>query len=128
VALSEGGTLFVGGIERAGGPGSKAFLAQRTPAGEWIELILPDPEGLRGVNDILIASDNTIYLACMGENYQPMGTLVRARPVGVGKEINTFPGGLLQVAEDGNGDIYAVGFRRDERTGAETAVMFRKSP
>ena len=128
VALSENGTIFVGGIERAGGPGSKAFLVQRSADGLWTDLILPDPEGLRGVNDILIASDNTIYLACMGENYQPRANLVHAQPGGVWKEISSFTGGLLQLGEADNGDIYAVGFRRDESNGTEVAVMFRKTP
>ena len=128
VALSENGAIFVGGIERAGSPGSKAFLTQRTANGLWADLILPDPEGLRGVNDILIASDNTIYLACAGEDYNARGSLLHAQPTGVWKEINSFSGGLLQVAEADNGDIYAVGFRRHESTGTETAVMFRKTP
>jgi hypothetical protein len=128
VALSENGTLFVGGIERAGGPGSKAFLAQRSADGMWTDLGLPDPEGLRGVNDILIADDNTIYLACMGENFNPRGSLVHAQPGKIWKEINSFSGGLLQVAEADNGDIFAVGFHRNESNGDETAVMFRKTP
>jgi hypothetical protein len=128
VALSENGTIFVGGIERAGSPGAKAFLAQRTANGLWTDLVLPDPEGLRGVNDILIASDNTIYLACAGEDFNARGSLLHGNPGKISKEISFFSGGLLQVAEAGNGDIYAVGFRRDESTGDETAVMFKKSP
>jgi hypothetical protein len=128
IALSEAGTIFVGGIEGAGGPAPKAFLTQRTADGNWSELLLPDPELLHGVNDILIASDGSIYLACMGEGDQTMANLIHATPTGVRTEITPFPGGLLQLAEAGNGDIYAVGFRRDEETGSETAVMLRRSP
>ncbi len=128
VALSENGTIYVGGIERAGGPEKKAFLAQHTADGLWTDMVLPDPEGIGGVNDILIAGDNTIYLACMGEDYQPQGTLIHAQPGKVWKEIGTFSGGLLQLAEADNGDIYAVGFRRHESNGGESAVMFKKSP
>lgn len=128
VALSDNGTIFVGGIERAGSPGSKAFWAQCSPQGVWTDLALPDPEGLRGVNDILIASDNTIYLACAGESYNSRGSLLHTQSGKIWKEIKSFSGGLLQLAEAENGDIYAVGFRRNESNGAETAVMFRKTP
>jgi hypothetical protein len=128
IALSEAGTIFVGGIEGAGGMSPKAFLSQRSPGGLWAELILPDPEALHGVNDILIASDGSIYLACMGEGENSMANLVHADQGGVRTEITPFPGGLLQLGEAENGDIYAVGFRRNEQDGSETGVMLVKSP
>lgn len=126
VALSEAGSIFVGGIEGAGGPTPKAFLAQRTADGLWTDLVLPDPEDLHGVQDILLAGDDTIYLACMGEGDQTRANLIHASSRGVSKEISPFPGGLLQLGEANNGDIIAVGFRRDEATGGEIGVMLSK--
>ncbi len=128
VALSEDGTIFVGGIEGAGGMSPKAFLALRNSDGLWADLLLPDPEVLHGVNDILIASDGSIYLACMGEGENSVANLVHADAGAVRKEITSFPGGLLQLGEAGNGDIYAVGFRRNEQDGSETGVMLVKTP
>lgn len=128
IALSDEGTIFVGGIDGAGGMSPKAFLTQRNASGLWAELLLPDPEILHGVNDILIAGDGSIYLACMGEGENSVANLVHADLSGVRKEITSFPGGLLQLGEAGNGDIYAVGFRRNEQDGSETGVMLVKSP
>ncbi len=128
IALSEDGTILVGGIEGAGGMSPKAFLSQRSATGLWAELILPDPEALHGVNDILIASDGSIYLACMGEGENSMANLVHADKGGVRTEITPFPGGLLQLGEAENGDIYAVGFRRNEQDGSESGVMLVKTP
>jgi hypothetical protein len=128
VALSEAGTIFVGGIDGAGGVSPKAFLTQRLAGGQWAELLLPEPELLHGVMDILIASDGDIYLACMGEGDRTKANLIHADSSGVRNEITPFPGGLLQVAEGPDGSIYAVGFRRDEGTGAERGVMLVRSP
>lgn len=127
MALDENGTIFVGGIDGAGGLSPKAFLTQRSSDGQWTELVLPDPENLHGVNDILVAGDGSIYLACMGEGDQTEANLIRAFAGGVQKEITAFPGGLNQLGEAENGDIFAVGFRRDQRTGEETGVMLRKN-
>lgn len=128
IALSEDGTIFVGGIDGAGGMSPKAFLAQRSVDGVWANLILPDPDLLHGVMDILIASDNSIYLACMGEGEYTMANLIHAGPSGVRSEITPFPGGLLQIGQAAGGNIYAVGFRRDESTGTEQGVMLVKTP
>ena len=128
IALGDDGTIFVGGIEGAGGMSPKAFLTQRSPDGLWADLILPDPELLHGVNDILIADDGSIYLACMGEGDQSQANLVHGNPAGVRKEITSFPGGLLQLDQAANGDIFAVGFRRDDQDGTEKGVMLVRSP
>lgn len=128
IAQSDAGTIFIGGIEGAGGISPKAFLTQRTTDGAWTELVLPDPERLHGVMDILIADDGDIYLACMGEGDDTEANLVHACSCGVKKEITPFPGGLLQVDQSADGMIYAVGFRRDEGTGAETGVMLVRAP
>ena len=128
IALSEAGTIFVGGIDGAGGMSPKAFLAQRSAGGQWAELLLPEPAFLHGVMDILIADDGSIYLACMGEGDQTTANLIHADASGVRNEITPFPGGLLQVAEGPDGSIYAVGFRRNEGTGTERGVMLVRSP
>jgi hypothetical protein len=128
IALSEDGTIFVGGIEGAGGVSPKAFLAQRSADGLWEDFVLPDPDLLHGVMDILIASDTSIYLACWGEGDNTTANLIHASPSGVLKEITPFPGGLLKVGQSANGTIYAVGFRRDASTGAEQGVMLVKTP
>jgi hypothetical protein len=127
-ALSEDGTIFVGGIAGAGGSEPKAFLSQRTADGLWTDLVLPDPELLHGVMDILIAADGDIYLACMGEGENTQANLVHAGPSGVRKEITPFPGGLLQLGQSSDGDIYAVGFRRSDADGSEKGVMLVKTP
>jgi hypothetical protein len=123
IALSEEGTIYVGGIEGAGSMSPRAFLAQRSADGLWTDVILPDPNLLHGVMDILIAGDGSIYLACMGEGEHTTANLIHASPSGVLKEITPFPGGLLQIDQAAGGNIYAVGFRRDEQTGTETGVM-----
>ena len=128
IAQTDEGTIFVGGIEGAGGPSPRAFLAQRTADGLWTGLILPDPELLHGVKDILIAADGSIYLACMGEGDHTRANLIHAGPSGVTKEITPFPGGLLQVDQAADGNIYAVGFRRDEQAGTEEGVMLVRAP
>lgn len=128
IALSDEGAIFVGGIDGAGGLSPKAFLAQRSADGQWTDLTLPDPGRLRGVTDILIATDASLYLTCRGEGDQTEANLLHASPSGVVEEITPFPGGLLQVGQAASGDIYAVGFRRDEASGAVAGVMLVKTP
>jgi hypothetical protein len=123
IALDEQGTIYVGGIEGAGSMHPKAFLAQRPVDGPWTDVTLPDPDLLHGVMDILIAVDGSLYLACMGEGENTMANLVHISPSGATKEITPFPGGLLQVDQAAGGNIYAVGFRRDDQAGTETGVM-----
>lgn len=126
IALGDDGTIYVGGIEGAGSLTAVAFVVQRSPAGDWTELILPDPGRLHGVSDILIADDGSLYLACWGEGEDTEANVVRAGPDGVVEDIIPFPGGLIQIGQSSAGDIYAVGFRRDPSTGAETGVMLMK--
>jgi hypothetical protein len=128
VALSDSGVIFVGGIEGAGGPSPTAFLMLRSVDGDWTDLVLPDPGLLHGVMDILIASDGSIYLACEGEGDDTSANLVHADASGVRTEITPFPGGLIQVGQSASGDIYAVGYRRDDSTGMEEGVMLVRSP
>jgi len=123
IALDEEGTIYVGGIEGTGSMSPKAFMARRSVDGLWADVTLPDPDLLHGVMDILIAGDGSIYLACMGEGDQTMANLIHVSPSGALKGISPFPGGLLQVDQAASGNIYAVGFRRDDQAGTETGVM-----
>lgn len=127
VALTDSGAIFVGGIDGAGSLSPRAFLMVRSPDGSWTDLILPDAQLLHGVMDILIAADDSIYLACEGEGDNTMANLVHADASGVRTEITPFSGGLMQIGQAAGGDIYAVGYRRDG-TGAETGVMLVRSP
>jgi hypothetical protein len=128
IALGEDGTIFVGGIEGAGELSPRAFLTQRSVGGLWTDVDLPDPDLLQGVNDILIASDNSLYLACWGEDARSKANLIRVSPAGATKEITPFPGGLIQVGQRASGNIYAVGFRRNELNGKEQGVMLTGAP
>lgn len=122
IALDADGTIYLGGIQGAGSHSPSAFLTRRPPGGFWSDIFLPDPEQLRGVRDILIASDGNLYLACRGEGDDSEANLVRAGALGGIREITPFSGGLLQVGQAADGAVYAVGFRRDG-TGAETGAM-----
>ena len=51
-----------------------------------------------------------------------------AGPDGVRKEITSFPGELLQLDQAANGDIFAVGFRRNDQDETEKGVMLVRSP
>ena len=123
IALDEEGTIYVGGIEGAGSMSPAAFLARRSAGGLWTDVTLPDPDLLHGVMDILVADDGSLFLACMGEGEHTMANLIRVSPSGALREITPFPGGLLHIDQAADGNIYAVGFRRDDQTGAETGVM-----
>ncbi|MBE0566698.1 MAG: hypothetical protein IH621_12100 [Krumholzibacteria bacterium] len=127
VAMTDGGAIFVGGIEAAGGREAQAFLSLRDAAGEWTAIVLPEPVALGGINDILIAGDGSIYLACSGEpGLDPDATIIHATESGVVRELPPFPGQMLQLAEAPGGTIYAVGVRHG--VGEGTAVMFRRAP
>lgn len=128
IAIDDDGAVFVGGTLRPGSLDEEAFAAVRNPAGEWIALILPDAERLGRVNDILIARDGSIYLACSSE-YEDTSTahLLRASDAGVASEITPFDGQLLQLAETGDGTVYAVGSRRTGSSPGRVPVVLRRS-
>lgn len=128
IALDDAGTIFVGGIEGAGGMSPRAFLSRRTADGLWSDLPLPDAELLHGVMDILIAADGSLYLACMGEGDRTQANLVHLVGDEATLEITPFAGGLLQLGQAADGGITAVGFRRDGLTGDETGVMLARNP
>jgi len=128
VALGADGTIYLGGIDGAGGMSPQAFLMIRTPGGEWTDYNLPDPGDLEGVTDILIAQDGSLYLTCEWDRETSLANLVHVTPAGAKREITAFHGGLLQVDQAADGTIYAVGYRQDPQTGDETGVMLTRSP
>ena len=114
VLLKPGGSLWLGGatIETTGGNDRfVARLAGRPAKGNWFEAVLPDAAGLEAVNDILWASDGTLYLAC-GE--------MKARVLRYGgaawyDEGPGTPGQVLALAESQGvaQTILAAGWRQD---------------
>lgn len=129
IALNDDGTIYVGGVQGPGGPNSQAWTSVRSPAGEWTTMSLPDPVELGRVNDILLATDGSIYLACSSE-YRDTNTahLLRVTGAGATPEIIPFGGSLLQLAEGGDGTIYAVGSRRIGDSVAREPVLLRRAP
>lgn len=128
IAVDDDGAIFVGGTVRPGSPAAEASAAVRSPTGEWTSLILPDPTSLGRVNDILLAGDGSIYLACSSEYEDTsIAYLLRVTESGVQNEIAPFAGELLQLAEDGGGVIYAAGSRRTDGSPSREPVLLRRS-
>jgi hypothetical protein len=129
IAVDAAGAIFVGGVQSPGGPDTRAFASVRSASGEWTSLVLPDPVALGRVNDILLASDGSIYLACSSE-YEDSSTahLLRASEEGVREEIEPFGGELLQLAESADGSIYAAGSRRIDSGPNREPVLLRRAP
>ncbi len=127
VAMTATGAIFVGGIHAAGSNSARAFVSLRDEAGDWTAIVLPDPMGLGGVNDILLAADGSIYLACSGESgLSPRGSIIHATGAGVVQELPYFTGEMLQLAQADDGTVFGVGVRTDAP--GERAVMFRRNP
>ena len=84
----------------------------------------PDPDQTGQVNDILLASDGALYLACSGRVGNDLASVVRVTAIGAGHEVTPFPGELNQLAEGPDGRIYAVGMRKSASgVVVEKAVM-----
>lgn len=128
VALSEAGAIIVGGISGGGGPDPRPFVVVRSPAGDWVEIDLPNVEQVGMVNDILIAED-AIYAACSGEVDHDWASIIRADPLGVEHDIEPFRGELFQLAEGSNGRIYATGVRHSGApVTVESGIMLARTP
>ncbi|MFO7654840.1 MAG: hypothetical protein R6X25_13645 [Candidatus Krumholzibacteriia bacterium] len=126
VAVDDAGAIYVGGTLGAGGLDARAYLALRSAGGEWTEVALPDAQGLGRVNDILLAEDGSIYLACSGELEDATATVVHGSPSAVEREVTPFPGELFQLAQSPDGTVYAVGLRREEPGGEERGIILRR--
>ena len=125
MALSATGTIYVGGVVGVYATGYRGFLIERKPTGHWVEIDLPDPDQTGRVNDILIASDGALYLACSGRVNNDFASIIRVTALaGAAHDTLPFRGELNQLAEGPDGEIYAVGMRKSGGGAVlETAVM-----
>jgi hypothetical protein len=128
VAVSAPGGILLGGsiTNFAGGADEyTAFLLLRSVAGDWAEIVLPDPEALERVNDILIAADGTLYLACGMET----GFLLRWPPGrGIEREAAIPSARIRRLAQAPDGTIWAAGSLQSGENGeARPAVWRRKT-
>lgn len=108
VLLEPGGALWLGGasIDTSQFPADySARLARRPASGDWFEVVLPNATNVEAINDILRASDGSLYLAC-GEN---TARVLRYDGMIFHDEGPGTPGQVLALAEDGAGRIYAAG-------------------
>jgi hypothetical protein len=110
VAVAETGGILLGGAVTnfAGGANEyTASLLVRSVSGDWAEIVLSKPTELKRVNDILIAHDGTVYLACgMGE----MSYLVRVSSGGaITRDATLTSARLNRLAESPDGSIWAAG-------------------
>lgn len=127
VAVTPTGSFFLGGAETdfsAGSPDPyRAFLLISSRAGDWAEIVLPEPGKLDCVNDILIATGGDIYLACGVEG----STIVRMSGTAVYEA--ELPGArIAQLAEAPDGSIWAAGAIVDEAGGSSRPMIWKRVP
>jgi hypothetical protein len=110
VAASETGGVLLGGAvtDFTGGANEyTASLLVRSVSGDWAPLTLPAPTELKRVNDILIAQDGTVYLAC------GLGTtsyLVRSvNGDSMVRDATVTKARINRLAESPDGSIWAAG-------------------
>lgn len=125
-ALTADGAIFLGGIAGAGGLNPVAFLSVRSSAGDWAEIVLPNPTRLGRVNDILVAADGTVYLACSGEEDIPTAHIVHSNQNGEVEEILPFPGELVALAQSEDGTVWAAGTRIGDGGPVREGVLLRR--
>lgn len=109
VAMSETGGILLGGAFTNFGGGANEYTASllvRSVSGDWADIVLPSPTQLKRVNDILIAQDGTVYLACgMETSY-----LMRSSPGQALVKDATLPSARIhRLTESPDGTIWAVG-------------------
>ena len=109
VAVLSSGAFLLGGAvtDFSGGSPDEytAFLLLRT-ATEWVELVLPQPGTLDRVNDILVASNGDVFLACGVTS----AFVVRKPGTGSFERDATLPtAGIVGLAESSDGSIWAAG-------------------
>lgn len=131
VAISATGGILLGGaitdFSLAAPDDYVAFLLVRSPSGDWAEIVLPQAGALDRINDIWIAADRSLYLAC-GQN----GT-ARILHLPVGKpaalEATLSNARIEELAEGPDGAIYAAGVRLDPGDpGLSSPAIWRRSP
>lgn len=113
VAVSATGGVLLGGAitNFQGGAADEyvAFLLVRSAGGDWVEIVLPAAGELDRVNDILVTTDGTVYLACgMGG----VSRIVRSPTGGPAVREASFEDARIEsLAEGPGGAIHAVGAR-----------------
>jgi hypothetical protein len=126
VAAAADGTLMLGGVADAGGQAPRAFLWRRSAGGVWSEVALPDGDMIGGVNDVLPGPDGAWYVACGGEGGSGFAGIMRVDGGGAARDFTPFNGNLLQLAIDGHGDLYAVGYRLTPGGGLHEPVLLKR--
>jgi hypothetical protein len=128
VAFNQQGALLLGGAITDFSAGAVddyvAFLMQYDAVhDEWLEFVLPEAGTLDRVNDILVAANGDVYLAC-GESGS---TLVHHYSTGETTiEWQSSDVRLQSLAEAENGDIYAVGLTAPQNSFTPTPFMLRR--
>lgn len=115
VCIEPGGALWLGGAlidATGGGPRYSAWLMRRTSSMDWIGVVLPDAGPAESINDILSATDGSVYLACG----RTTARVLRWDGMRWSDEGPGVLGGMSALAEDATGRIYAAGFRGDRGT------------
>jgi len=109
VVAPTGGILLGGAITNFAGGANEytASLALRAVSGDWVEIVLPKPTELKRVNDLLIAHDGTVYMACGmgGSSY-----LMRWSNSGpITREATLTSARINRLGESADGRIWAAG-------------------
>lgn len=111
VAVSATGGLLLGGAITDYGAGaadaSVAFLLVRSASGDWTEIVLPDAGRIDRVNDILVASDGGIYLACGLDGAHCVLRSPSGAPASC--ELSLEHARIAALGEGPGGILYAVG-------------------
>ncbi|MDZ4804269.1 MAG: hypothetical protein SGI90_05365 [Candidatus Eisenbacteria bacterium] len=127
VAVTPSGSFFLGGAETDFSAGSQdqyqAFPLSSSREGDWTEIVLPEPGKLDRVNDILIATDGDIYLACGVEG----SIIVQMSGTSVYEAV--LPGTrIAQLAEAPDGSIWAAGAILDRTDESSRPMIWKRTP
>jgi hypothetical protein len=130
VAVSATGGLLLGGAITDYGAGaadaSVAFLLVRSVAGDWTEIVLPGAGRLDRVNDILAASDGSIYLACGLDGAHCVVRSPSGAPAAC--ELSLERARIEALGEGPGGVLYAVGATLDAGNSAlQSPALWRRS-
>jgi hypothetical protein len=109
VAVGASGAILLGGSITDFSGGASVYTASlllRSTGGDWVEIVLPRADEIEAVNDILLATDGTTYLACGRE----AGYILRWPVGGTAAREATFSSARInRLAEAPDGSIWAAG-------------------
>ncbi len=109
VTVSASGAILLGGSITDFSGGASVYTASlllRSTSGDWAEIVLPRADELEAVNDILLATDGTTYLACGRGN----GYILRWPAGGTAAREATFTSARInRLAEAPDGSVWAAG-------------------